>query len=566
MLPEPEFVKPRIISAVKKKFPDLFLNEPGRLEDFVDISVPRDSSHGHFACSVAMKLARVLKQNPREIASKIADSIGELEYFQKVEVAGPGFINLTFTDAVLLDAVSKLLEMKEKFGESKSSEAKAINIEFVSTNPTGPVNVVSGRAAVIGDALAAIFKKTGNRVQKEFYVNNVGTQVEKLTLSFIARIKEIIGIKFTIPEDGYSGEYLIPIAKAYLEKFEVDVIDDEVKEKDGNPSFKDFVLENIVSEQKEVLHKFKVDFDHWYFESWLHEKQKPQELLKIASEKNLSYKKDGAEFLKTEEYGDEKDRVLVKSDGNLTYFTNDIAYHLDKLDRGFQRLIDIWGPDHHGHVKRMKCALNAFCGEDTNLEVLIAQQVSLLDKGEIVKMGKRLGKTVDLADFMQQVPVDAIRYFFLDRNISSHLDFDIKLAVSQDKNNPVYYVQYAHARICQLFLRAIDKRRISSAEELLHWKSSNWSISTLERKIIWHLLQYPAAIINAADSREPSKLVQYLYETASLLQYFYQNKKNPNILDREMEECKLLLKISLAFKLVLANGLGLLNIEAREKM
>ena len=413
------------------------------------LEVPKDKNHGNFATNLAMMLAKPNRKPPRELAELIIANLPSNPYCDRVEVAGAGFINFYLNNTWLLEVAESILTEKERFGNNADLTGFKVQLEFVSANPVGPMNVVNARAAALGDTLGNLFTACGAEVEREYYVNDFGVQVTALGRSLDARYRELLGQTVEFPEDGYQGEYIYDMARELIDAQGDSYL--KLSETERIQTFRDLGYRRILKTQKTDLENYGVHYDCWFSERSLHEGGEVAKVLQTLTDRGLTYEQDGALWLATSKYGDDKDRVLRTADGRTTYFLSDIAYHLNKFGRGFERVIDIWGPDHHGYIPRMKAAMAAMGIEPDRLEVLIAQQINLLKEGKPFKMSKRRGEFITMTDLLQEVGNDGARWFFLMRSSDSHLDFDLGLAKSQSNENPVFYVQYAHARICSIF-------------------------------------------------------------------------------------------------------------------
>ncbi len=472
----------------------------------IDVTPPRDPSHGDAATNVALALAKREGRNPRELAVEI---VGALElapdFVSEVAIAGPGFINFRFAPAWYEGALRDVVAKGDAYGRTEVAAGRRIQIEFVSANPTGPVNVVSARAAAVGNAMANLLAFAGADVEREFYVNDAGQQVEKLALSAEARFRELLGEPLEIPEGGYHGEYLADVTRAIA---------------DANPGLADMptaervtffrrtAIERLVESQRCDLAGFGVEFDRWFRESELAEAGAVEETLEKLRATGETYEKEGAVWLKTQPHGTNDDKVIVKGDGVPTYLLPDLAYHVNKFGRGFDPVIDLWGPDHHAHVAETHAGLEILGFPKERLEIQIVQQVNLLEGGEVVKMSKRAGKIVLLKDLVDDVGVDVAKFFFLMRKQASHLDFDLDLARRQTDENPVFYVQYAHARVASLVRFAEEKgQAVPSPDDvdLSDISSGNG------KPLVLLLAEFPQFVANAALAREPHRLTTPIF-------------------------------------------------------
>ena len=540
------------------------LNELGWLKHLggqpVKVEYPRDESFGDYATNVAMVLKGALKRSPREIAEEILPKLRELPGVAKVEVAGPGFINLTMQQHGWWQTViSEILETTDRYGSTDAvGKGRRVLIEFVSANPTGPLNVVSARAAAVGDALANILAFAGWDANREYYVNDAGNQIDLFAESLAARYAEIQGETVEFPEKGYHGEYVIEIAR---ETATPELTSASHEERVA--FFRDAGLRKVLEWQRDSLSKYGVEYDTWFSERTLSERGELEKALEVLEKNRHLAKKDGAVWFTASEFGDEKDRVVVKSDGTNTYLLSDIAYHWDKLDRGFDLLIDLLGPDHHGYVPRLKGAVEALGYGKNRLEVLIVQQVNLLRGGEKVQMSKRQGTFETMDDLVEEVGKDAARFFFLMRGSDSHLDFDLELAKEQSNENPVYYCQYAHARVCSIYRKAeeqglsLDEAK-SAADRVLDRLDNPEEIALMRR-----LAAFPDLVESAADALAPHRITDYLRTLAGQFhRYYFGNRVVGE--DRDLSLARLLL--CEAVRQVVRNGLGILGISAPERM
>lgn len=523
----------------------------------VSVGRPRQEGFGDYATPVAMGLAKTLKKAPRVIAEEIVNALEyDRDLIEEIRIDGPGFINFRFGPGYWQNVLAEILQARERYGRSTSGAGKNINMEFVSANPTGPLNVVSARAASIGDVLANLFQAVGAEAKREFYINDAGQRVRMLGYSVSSRYMALFGIDEPFPEDGYHGDYIKDLAASIRDEFgdrfmplTLEARCDELTK---------IALERMIRAQRETLEKFRVKFDVWFSEESLLAGNRQQEVLDLLTEKGLSYEKDGALWFRSSQFGDEQDRVLLKSDGEPTYFLGDIAYHMDKYGRGFDQLYDLWGPDHHSHVARMQAAMEAFGYEKGSFQVRIIQQVNLLRGGEMVKMSKRAGNIIEMAELIDEVGVDAARYFFLMRKLDTPMDFDIDLAKKQTDENPVYYVQYAHARVCNILAHATEKGIALDEHYDLGLLKTPEELAVLKK-----LAEFPEAVSKAAQFLEPNRITLFLQELAATFHHFYHDHR---VVSDEAELTQARLRLVEGVRIVLANALSLLNITAPEKM
>nr|NIR48132.1 arginine--tRNA ligase [candidate division KSB1 bacterium]NIR72608.1 arginine--tRNA ligase [candidate division KSB1 bacterium]NIS23662.1 arginine--tRNA ligase [candidate division KSB1 bacterium]NIT70872.1 arginine--tRNA ligase [candidate division KSB1 bacterium]NIU24304.1 arginine--tRNA ligase [candidate division KSB1 bacterium] len=445
-----EYLKEKILDAFKESgvFPSNHVE--------ILLERPKNPEHGDLSTNVAMQLASELRKNPRSIATALLEHLElDTDAVAKTEIAGAGFINFHLSTEYFRNALRSILESGKDFGKSEWGNHQKVQLEFVSANPTGPLNIVSARAATVGDVLARLFTAVGFDMRTEYYVNDAGRQVRLLGMSVSSRYMGLLGKDEPFPEEGYQGDYIKDMARELVDEYgdKLATLDKEERWK----RLTKLALERIIASQKEALTEFRVEFDNWFHESNLRAQNADRKVLDRLAEKGLLYERDGAKWFKSSQFGDEKDRVLVTKEGDLTYFLVDIAYHMDKYERGFEKLYDLWGPDHHGYIDRMKAALLALGYPEGSFEVNIIQQVNLLQQGELVKMSKRAGKIIEMKELLDEVGVDVARFFFLERRSQSPLDFDLDLAKNTTDENPVFYVQYAHARICNIIKYAEEQ-------------------------------------------------------------------------------------------------------------
>ena len=530
--------------------------EFAEIPEFV-IEVPKEREHGDFATNVAMLLSRYTKLPPRKNAEIIVNYLQLDDLVERTDVAGPGFINFHLKKSWLYQVLTQVEAQDDKYGWRDLGRGERVQIEFVSANPVGPMNVVNARAAAVGDTLARLLRALGYDVTKEYYVNDAGNQARIFGKSIAARYLQQKGQDVPFPEDGYPADYVIDLAKTLLtEHPELDQLPLEELQQFCTRWGTDHMVEG----QKRDLAEFGVEFDVWFRERELHEAKAVEKVIEVLGEKGLLYESEGAIWFRSTQFGDDKDRVLVKSDGNPTYLTPDIAYHWNKYQRGFDKVIDILGPDHHGYVGRMKAAVQALGYSEDSLEIIILQLVNLLRDGEKVRMSKRRGEFVTMDELISEVGKDAARYFFLMRSPESHLDFDLSLAVEQSSDNPVYYVQYAHARICSI-LRQAEEQEVQARPypgiDQLRFEED------VELDLLRRLADFSEEIELAGTRREPHRIARYVHEVASLFHNFYTHCR---VLGVEPEIQASRLALADAVRVVLRNGLYLLGIDAPERM
>ena len=518
------------------------------LEQIV-IERSKEKVHGDYATNIAMQMARTLRQNPLLIAEKVVELIDK-ELFEKVEAVRPGFINFFMKAESLSDVVLKILQVGDHYGDANYGNNEKLNVEFVSANPTGDLHLGHARGAAIGDSICRLYRKIGYDVTREFYVNDAGNQITILGKSIRARYHQLFGDNIAVPEDGYHGQDLIEIAKTMKEeigdKYLVDSIESETY-------FKRRGAELELKKLDTDLRNFRVTFDIYSFETDVRKNNGVEKVLEHTKE--LCYEEDGALFLKTSEYGDDKDRVIIKSDGSYTYLLPDIAYHLDKLSRNFTKLIDVLGADHHGYINRMKAALMMFGYPRDILDIELIQMVRLFKNGAEYKMSKRTGNAISMRELCEEVGVDAVRYFFVARAASAHLDFNLDLAVEQSSANPVYYAQYAYARLNKVLTLANDIEIKLNGSYLTESK---------EIDLMKLLGDYPKEVLDAAISRAPYKVVTYIQKLAGLIHGFYTECR---LIDRDnLEQTASRLALAKAAMIVMKNALELIGVSAPNEM
>jgi len=531
-------------------------------EVYIHIERPKSLEHGDYSSNIALQLAKGIKKNPREVAQLIIDQIGSEELFNKLELAGPGFINFHLSDMGRSLIIKDIIQKDDKYGRNSNGAKQKLQVEFVSANPTGPLHIGHGRGAAIGDSLARIMQANGWDVTREFYYNDAGQQINNLALSVQSRIKGIEPDDTNFPKDGYRGEYISEIADAYANCKTVEV-DGEIVKSNGNPddveNIKKFSVAFLRKEQNIDLDAFQTTFDVFTLESTFYQNNDVEKVLGSLEKNGFSYKKDGATWLKTTEFGDDKDRVMIKTDGSYTYFVPDVAYHLNKWKRGFVRVLNEQGADHHSTITRVRAALQ---GLNLNIpkdwpEYVLHQMVTVTKNNQEVKISKRAGSYVTLRDLIDEVGSDATRYFLLARKPDSQLIFDIDLAKSQTNDNPVYYIQYAHARICAVL------NQVQMTKEDLHNFDESLLTSTHEHQLIKRLSEFPEIILLSASESSPHYIATFLKDLAADFHSYYNANKFLSD-DQSLQNARLAL-IG-ATKIVIKNGLQLLGISAPEKM
>ncbi len=525
-----------------------------------EVEIPGDTNHGDLSSNVALMSSRIFRTSPRQIAEMIKSNINlDNLNIEKIEIAGPGFINFFFSKDFFLNVLKEIKSKGENYGESNYGENKKVMIEFVSANPTGPMHMGNARLGALGDCLASILNKSGYNVFKEFYVNDAGNQIEKFGLSLNIRYKQLCNNELSdeMPENCYQGEDITELAREFFEIYGKSYLQKEEQERIN--ALIDFALPKNINRMKKDMEKYKIVYDNWFYESKLHESGEVTKIIDLMTQKGLTYEKEGCLWYKATEFGSEKDEVLIRKNGIPTYFAADIAYHYNKfVTRGFDLCIDIWGADHHGHVERMKGSMEALGINRDRFHVILVQLVRLIKNGEVVRMSKRSGKAIQLSDLLDEVGADSARFIFNSQEASSGMDFDLDLAVAQDSKNPVYYVQYAYARICSIFKRYLkDHKPVFEAEnlKLLNHES--------EQKLIYFMATYPSEIIRSSKSYDPTKITRYAINLATLFHKFYSSCKVVSE-DRQLTESRLYLCD--CFRIIIKNILDLMKVEAPEFM
>jgi len=567
---------------------------PTEIKLAIQITRTKDKAHGDYASNLAMQLAKPAKLPPREIASKLVEHLEDDPLIDKVDIAGPGFLNFYVQSGHQAEVLNTILSLKKKYGYTDAHKGKKLQIEFVSANPTGPLHVGHGRGAAYGATIANLHNAVGYEVQREYYVNDAGRQIDILSTSVWLRYLELCGEEFTFPSNAYQGDYIWDIAaslhrehenvylhatKAWMsdlpadepqggdKEIYIDAVIAQAKSLLGNEGYEVFAKQalNVITDDiKDDLEKFGVHFDNWYSEKSLVKNDKIKTALQTLENNEHSYEKNGAVWFRSTAFGDEKDRVLVRENGSHTYFASDIAYHLDKFQRGFHQLINIWGADHHGYIARVHAAIQALGEKPDKLKILLVQFANLYQGGEKLAMSTRSGEFVTLRELRKKVGKDAARFFYVMRKCEQHLDFDLDLATSQTKDNPVFYVQYAHARICSIFTKAEQQYPDIALDDTTLTAADSTLLENEHEKILMTLLdQLPEKIINAVEQLSPHILVNYLRELAKALQSFYDSHK-VLIDDHALRNARF--KLLRATQIVLQNGLALLDVSAPNKM
>ena len=522
-------------------------------ESLVMIEIPKENTNGDYSTNVAMKLARVAKKAPVMIANEVVEELKQtVKDYEKIEVAGPGFINFFMKKSILADIINVVLDKKESYGDNNSGDNLAILVEYVSANPTGDLHLGHARGAAWGDCICRLLNKSGYNCLREYYINDAGAQMVNLGKSVYARYAENFGVEVEIPEDGYYGEDVKEIGMELAQEYG----DSWLNKEDGRIEFfKNKGREKELDKIKRDLKYYRCEFDSWISEQSLYDNGSVDKAIEKMKEMGLTFEEDGALWFKSTKWGDDKDRVLMKSDGTLTYLTPDIANHMDKFARGYKKLVNLWGADHHGYIPRMKAAIQAMGYGENDLEVDIIQMVRLVEDGKEVKMSKRTGNAITIRELCDDIGVDNARYFFVSRAVDTHLDFDLGLARKKTNENPVYYAQYAHARICSILRNAPEFKKEDSYDLL---------VSEKEIDILKYIAEFTSVVADAAYTRAPNKICNYVQKLAGYFHSFYGAHKI--IDDTNLELTNQRLGLLLATKQTLANALDLVGISAPEKM
>lgn len=525
-----------------------------------NVEIPADPKNGDMSSNAAMVCARAFHTAPRKIAESICDKIMlNGSYFEKCEVAGAGFINFFFSSQWFSEVISAVVSDGEKYGETDFGEGKKVLVEFVSANPTGPMHIGNARGGAIGDCLAAVLDKAGFKTSREFYVNDAGNQIEKFKTSLEIRYLQIFKPETEMPEDAYLGEDIVVHARNFADVYGDKYVNAESEER--RQALCDFALPVNIQTLENDLGKYRITYDKWFRESTLHNDGSVSGIIEKLKQSGYTYEQEGALWFKSSELGDEKDRVLVRANGIPTYFVPDIAYHYNKLvTRGYDIAIDVLGADHHGYIPRMKAALTALGVDADKLDIVIMQMVNLVRNGEKYKLSKRSGKAITLSTLLDEIPIDAARFFFNLREPDSHFDFDLDLAVSQTSQNPVYYVQYAHARICSV-LRKMEQEGVKIAAP--SYENLKTLVMPEEREIIKYMATLPNVINESAKNYDPARITRYVIDLATMYHKFYTNCR---IMGEEESVMQARLSLSLAVKQVIKNILDMLKITCPESM
>lgn len=557
-----EIVRAGIKEALGKSLQKSIENKEMGITEIPDIMLetPREKEHGDFATNVAMALAREAKKAPRQIAEIIIKNMDtENTYIEVVEIAGPGFINFKLKKDWLFDTLKFIQRDRDNYGKVNIGHNQKVQVEFVSANPTGPMHIGNARGGAIGDTLAEVLRWAGYYAEKEFYVNDAGNQIDKFGKSLEARYLQTFGIEAEVPEGGYMGHDIIEHAEEFKNIYSDKYLNSSPQER--QKVLIDYALEKNIIRMKKDLESFGIHFDVWFSEKSLYDNGDIDDTIKYFKESGNTYESEDALWFRATQYGVEKDEVLVRTNGIPTYFTGDVAYHRNKLVvRGFDKVIDIWGADHHGHVPRMKGAMSALGVDPDGLEIIIMQLVRLIRNGEVTRMSKRKGQNYTLADLVEEVGKDAARFFFNLRSADTHFEFDLDLAVEKSNENPVYYVQYAHARICSI-LRQLGEEGVELPEV------DNVRFGTLgeeaEIALIRKLSEFPEEVTLSANSLDPSKITKYVLELAALFHTFYNSCR---VKGAEEDLMKARMIVVDSARIVIKNCLAILGISAPERM
>ena len=522
----------------------------------VNIEIPKDNKNGDYSTNIAMQLTRVLRKNPQLIAREIVEKIDrDASSIEDIQIAGPGFVNIFMKKGTLGAIINKVVEQDENYGRSNSAGGKSINVEFVSANPTGDLHLGHARQAALGDSICRLLDAAGYKVTREYYINDAGNQIHNLALSLKARYYQLLGREAELPEDGYHGQDVKDIASELVNEVGDKYLDKE--DEDTYWFFRNYGKDKELEKLKRDLIDFRVTFDVWSSEIKVREDGFIEKALGILKEKGYIYEHEGATWFRSTDFGDDKDRVVIKSDGSYTYLTPDIAYHVNKLSRGYDYLVDLLGSDHHGYIARLKATIQALGYEADKLSVELVQMVRLIKDGAEFKMSKRTGNAMTIKELCQEVGTDSVRYFFVSRSASSHLDFDMDLAIKTSSDNPVYYAQYAHARTCQVL-------ELSKKHEFVEAKTFELLTNSKEIDLIKYIGEFPSVVSDAAKTFSPYKITNYVQKLAQLFHTFYNECKVIDATNVELSSQRLaLVKAS---QIVIRNALNLVGVSAPSKM
>ena len=547
-------LKQQLKVAIDEAIKQAELVPEGQLPE-LKVEVPKDKSNGDFSTNAAMVLTKIARKNPRDIAAAIIENFDQAKVgVKEINIAGPGFINFTMDSKELANVIYKVLDQKENYGRSEANNEKVL-VEFVSANPTGDLHIGHARNAAVGATLSNILDFAGYDVTREYYINDAGNQINNLALSIEARYFEALGQDLNMPEDGYNGKDIKLIgenlAKEHPEYKDLD-------QKERIAEFRNLGVELEMQKLKTDLEDFRIRFDNWFSETSLYESGEVDSAMDKMTENGYTYQADGATWLRTTDFKDDKDRVLVKKDGTFTYLMPDIAYHYDKVERGYDKLINLFGADHHGYINRLKASLGALGEDPDKLEIEIMQLVRLIENGEEVKMSKRTGKAVTLKDLIDMIGVDAARYFMVMRSTDTHFDFDLDLARSESSDNPVYYAQYAHARICSILRQAKEQGFEIDESQAVDVIENEQALELLKK-----VLEFPNIVKGAAAARATQRIPNYIHDLAASFHKFYNAEK---VLGEVEEKTRAYILMIEAVRQTLENALGLIDVSAPESM
>ena len=547
-------LKQQLKVAIDEAIKQAELVPEGQLPE-LKVEVPKDKSNGDFSTNAAMVLTKIARKNPRDIAAAIIENFDQAKAgVKEINIAGPGFINFTMDSKELANVIYKVLDQKENYGRSEANNEKVL-VEFVSANPTGDLHIGHARNAAVGATLSNILDFAGYDVTREYYINDAGNQINNLALSIEARYFEALGQDLNMPEDGYNGKDIKVIGES-LAKEHPEYKDLDQKERIAE--FRNLGVELEMQKLKTDLEDFRIRFDNWFSETSLYESGEVDSAMDKMTENGYTYQADGATWLRTTDFKDDKDRVLVKKDGTFTYLMPDIAYHYDKVERGYDKLINLFGADHHGYINRLKASLGALGENPDKLEIEIMQLVRLIENGEEVKMSKRTGKAVTLKDLIDMIGVDAARYFMVMRSTDTHFDFDLDLARSESSDNPVYYAQYAHARICSILRQAKEQGFEIDESQAVDVIENEQALELLKK-----ILEFPNIVKGAAAARATQRIPNYIHDLAASFHKFYNAEK---VLGEVEEKTRAYILMIEAVRQTLENALGLIDVSAPESM
>lgn len=554
-------VRDRLKSMLAQAVAPILKERDVQAEINIELSIPRIADHGDYSTNLAMGLTRILKRSPKEIASQIIANLDDSDQILKeVRIAGPGFINFFIKPAAWHGIIREILADPAGYGRATQAEPRKVQVEFVSANPTGPLHIGHGRGAAIGDVLANILQARGCRVQREYYINDAGNQMETLGRSLYYRYQQELGEEVEFPENHYRGEYMRELAREFLREEGERFLGSPLEE--VLPCFTDYAATSILNGIKEDLDLFGVHYDRWFSERELHDRDTVRKTIELLRKRGYIYDEEGAVWFRSTSFGDEKDRVVIRANGASTYFAADLAYHLDKFERDFDLVIDIWGADHHGYVDRMKAGVQALGREKDDLRVVLVQLVNLLRGGVPVAMTTRGGEFETLRDVMDEVGKDATRFIFLTRRTDSPLDFDLEVAKAQSNDNPVFYVQYAHARLCSIF-EVAKERGIQFDMKTIGYETLGLLQVQQEIELMKMLGEYPEMLADCAKSLEPHYIPYYLHQLVALFHSYYHDNR---ILSDDQALTEARLRLAAAIKEVIGNALQLLGVSAPQKM